>query len=85
MYYVGIDISKYKHDCFIVSDIGKIIQSAFSFNYDIAGFTSFKSILDNLAESDQIRIGFESTTHYVLNPELFLEKCHYTFMEFNPV
>ena len=85
MYFVGIDISKYKHDCFIVSDAGEIIHDAFSFTNDIAGFTSFKSILDGLAASDQIRIGFESTAHYALNLELFLEKCHYTFMEFNPV
>lgn len=85
MYYVGIDISKYKHDCFIVSDDGEIIRDAFSFTNDLAGFTSFISVLSELGDPAIIRIGFESTAHYALNLELFLEKCHYTFMEFNPV
>ncbi len=85
MYYVGIDVSKYKHDCFIISGDGIIIHDAFTFTNDIAGFTSFNCVLSKLGDSTNIRIGFESTAHYALNLELFLEKCHYTFMEFNPV
>ena len=27
MYYVGIDISKYKHDCFICTETGEVILS----------------------------------------------------------
>jgi transposase len=38
--------------------------------------------LDN---PEAIRIGFESTGHYALNLKLFLEKAHYSFMEFNPL
>ena len=29
MYYVGIDISKYKHDCFILDQSGEIIVNDF--------------------------------------------------------
>lgn len=31
MYYVGIDISKYKHDCFIYNETGEVIQENLSF------------------------------------------------------
>ena len=31
MIYVGIDISKYKHDCFICKDTGEIIVENLSF------------------------------------------------------
>ena len=28
MYFVGIDISKYKHDCFICTETGEVIEEA---------------------------------------------------------
>jgi hypothetical protein len=31
MHYVGIDISKYKHDCFILGDFGEVVNSGYSF------------------------------------------------------
>lgn len=31
MYLVGIDISKYKHDCFIATEAGEIIKDSFMF------------------------------------------------------
>lgn len=85
MYYVGIDIAKYKHDCSIISDSGEIICSNLSFQNDLEGFQELLSVLSSLDHSHQIRIGFESTGHYASNLKLFLEKAHYSFMEFNPV
>lgn len=85
MYFVGIDISKYKHDCFIATEAGEIIQQVFSFQNDHAGFSRLLQILDSLDHSQEIRIGFEATGHYGLNLKLFLEKAHYSFMEANPV
>ena len=38
MYFVGIDISKFKHDCFIVDNNGKVIVSSWSFANDQEGF-----------------------------------------------
>lgn len=44
MYFIGIDISKYKHDCFIISNTGEIPLDGFSFkntklkNYSTNGF-----------------------------------------------
>ena len=83
MYFVGIDISKFKHDCFIVDNNGKVIVSSWSFANDQEGFLLFKEILDGL--EGEIRIGFESTGHYTDNIRLFLERHHSSFMELNPL
>ena len=85
MFYVGIDISKFKHDCFIVTEAGEVVCDSFSFKNDYEGFTELLSVLDSLDLKENVRIGFESTGHYALNLKLFLEKTHYSFMEFNPV
>lgn len=84
MYFVGIDISKYKHDCFIATEAGEIIRQNLIFQNNHEGFAHFQQILDSLNHTQEIRIGFEATSHYGLNLKLFLEKAHYSFMEVNP-
>lgn len=84
MYFVGIDISKYKHDCFITTETGEVIEDAFSFQNTNEGFNQLLILLKSLNNSKQIRIGFEATGHYGMNLKLFLEKNGYSFMEFNP-
>lgn len=83
MNYVGIDISKYKHDCFVMSDLGEVING-FSFMNDAAGFAELLKILSK-SNRNEMRIGFKATAHYGLNLKLFLEKNGYSFMELNPV
>lgn len=85
MYFVGIDISKYKHDCFIITKTGHIVSKPFTIMNNHDGFEELLAILKSLDDPDKVRIGFESTSHYALNLKLFLEKAHYSFMEFNPV
>ena len=84
MYYVGIDISKYKHDCFICNETGEVIQENLSFANTNEGFNELLNLLKSLDNSKEIRIGFEATGHYGINLKLFLEKNDYSFMEFNP-
>ena len=84
MYFIGIDISKYKHDCFIVSSDGEAPFGVFSFENNKQSFQLLLDKLNPLDSSEEKRIGFESTSHYTLNLKLFLEKHHYTFMEFQP-
>lgn len=84
MYYVGIDISKYKHDCFILDQSSEIIVKDFVFANNLEGFNSFKTLLSSLANPDEIKIGFEATGHYTSNLKRFLENAHYSFMESNP-
>ena len=84
MYFVGIDISKYKHDCFICTETGEVIEENLSFTNTNEGFIQLLNLLKSLDNSQTIRIGFEATGHYGINLKLFLEKNNYSFMEFNP-
>ena len=84
MYFVGIDISKYKHDCFIATETGTIITQTLSFSNNKDGFDEFINLLKSLDNTQEIRIGFEATGHYHLNLMLFLEENGFSFMEFNP-
>ena len=83
MYLIGIDISKYKHDCFIATEAGESIK-AFSFDNNRLGFDSFLEILKSLDSSQEIRIGLESTGHYGSNLKQFITSNSYTYLEFNP-
>ena len=84
MYFVGIDISKYKHDCFICTETGEVIEENLSFTNTNEGFNQLLNLLKSLDNNQEIRIGFEATGHYGMNLKLFLEKNNYSFMEFNP-
>lgn len=84
MIYIGVDISKYKHDCFICNDTGEVIVENFSFENTKKGFQQFLDLLKPYDNSN-VHIGLEATGHYGLNLKLFLEKNNYSFMEFNPL
>ena len=84
MIYVGIDISKYKHDCFICSNTGEVIVENLSFENNQKGFQQFSDLLKPY-DKFNVHIGLEATGHYGLNLKLFLEKNNYSFMEFNPL
>ncbi len=84
MYLIGIDISKYKHDCFIATEAGEIIKDTFSFTNNQQGFTDFLGVLQSLDPNQTKRIGLEATGHYGRNLKMFCDKHGYTYMEFNP-
>ena len=83
MYFVGIDISKFKHDCAIVDEFGDVITPSWSFQNDREGFSLLKELLDAL--DGEKKIGLEATGHYGQNLKLFLENNDFSFMEFNPL
>jgi len=83
MNYVGIDISKYKHDCFVLSDFGEIVNEGFSFSNNAEGFMQLQAELERYGEGNA-RIGFEATGNYGINLKLFLEKMGVDYMEINP-
>lgn len=83
MYFIGIDISKFKHDCAVIDDSGEIITPSWSFTNDSEGFSQLKLLLDSL--DSETRIGLESIGHYGMNLKLFLETNNFSFMEFNPL
>ena len=84
IYYVGIDISKYKHDFCIISSAGELIVENSSFQNNKIGF---QSLLDQLKpyNKSEIHIAFEATGHYSLNLELFLVNNGYSFIKVNPL
>lgn len=57
MYLIGIDISKFKHDCFIANETGLVIAESFSFDNNQEGFNKFLKLLLSLDQSEEIRIG----------------------------
>ncbi|WP_233520990.1 IS110 family transposase [Thomasclavelia ramosa] len=85
MYYVGIDIAKYKHDCFIFTSEGEIVLESFTFENTREGFSKLKLILDALDHSQKIKIGLEATGIYGKNLKLFLSSIGYDFDELNPL
>ena len=67
MYYVGIDISKYKHDCLILDQSGETIINDFVFANSMERFQAFKTLLQSVASPYEIKIGFKATSHYTSN------------------
>jgi transposase len=84
MNYVGIDISKYKHDCFILSDFGEVVNAGFSFANNAEGFRELEQELRSCGEGN-VKIGLEATGNYGINLKLFLERIGFHFMEINPM
>ena len=86
MYVVGIDCSKYKHDCFIATEAGEVIRDTFTFDNSGTGFAQFFSILETLkCPKSQIKVGFESTSHYMVPLMKHLSVKGYEFILLNPV
>ena len=84
IYYIGIDISKYKHDFCIISNTGEIIIENSSFENNQKGFQQFLNLLKSY-DKQHVRIAFEATGHYSLNLEMFLNNQDYSFMKINPL
>ena len=80
MYFVGIDISKYKHDCCIISAASQKVVSKFTIKNNKSGFEQLYLTLNSLSTPEDIKIGFESTAHYALNLELFLENANHSLL-----
>lgn len=68
MIYVGIDVAKDKHDCFITNSDGEVLFKAFSISNNLDGFTELyqkiESVMDDVTK---IKVGLEATGHYSYN------------------
>lgn len=84
IYYIGIDISKYKHDFCIISNTGEVIVEKSSFENNKKGFQELLEKLKPYNKSE-VQIAFEATGHYSKNLELFLIDQGYSFMKMNPL
>ena len=65
---VGIDVSKDKHDCFIVSSEGKVLADVFTIPNNMDGFHRLLQKIEACATpQDKIIAGLEATGHYSYN------------------
>ena len=65
---VGIDVAKDKHDCFILSSEGKVLENVFTIPNSMEGFQLLlEKIHDCVSSQDSIKVGLEATGHYSYN------------------
>ena len=68
MIYVGIDVAKDKHDCFISNSDGEILYNAFTIQNNREGFDElYQKILFVEVDMSNIKVGLEATGHYNYN------------------
>lgn len=68
MIYVGIDVAKDKHDCFITNSDGEALFNVFTIANNLEGFNDlFNKIISVETNPDNVKIGLEATGHYNYN------------------
>lgn len=68
MIYVGIDVAKDKHDCFICSSEGEIIHDVFTIPNNMEGFDALlHEIKSSSSDLGKVKVGLEATGHYSCN------------------
>ena len=83
-YFVGVDVSKYKHTCCIISELGEITKNSFDFANSRSGFEEMKAILLTLGEKKFVHVMMEATGHYHQNLFRFLLSSGYATQIKNP-
>ena len=68
MIYVGIDIAKDKHDCFITNSDCEVLFKSFTISNNRDGFeTLFQKIQSVSDDLTKVKVGLEATGHYSYN------------------
>ena len=68
MTYVGIDVSKDKHDCYITNSNGEILADVFPIQNNLDGFNLlFQKIKSVAPDLNKVKVGLEATGHYSYN------------------
>ena len=68
MIYVGIDVAKDKHDCFITNSDGEVLFKPFTISNNREGFeTLFERISSVSDDLNKVKVGLEATGHYSYN------------------
>lgn len=68
MIFVGIDVAKDKHDCFIVSSEGEVLADVFTVGNSKEGFEALLHTINTCTGIDgKIKVGLEATGHYSYN------------------
>ena len=68
MIYVGIDVAKDKHDCFITNSDGEVLFPVFTIQNNRDGFDDLFSRIQSISSDvSNIKVGLEATGHYSYN------------------
>ncbi|MCX4349974.1 MAG: IS110 family transposase [Alphaproteobacteria bacterium] len=68
MIYVGIDVAKDKHDCFISNSDGEVLFKAFTIPNSLDGFNELCSKICSVSDDfTKVKVGLEATGHYSYN------------------
>ena len=86
MVYVGIDVAKDKHDCYIVNSEGQVLAEVFTIANDLDGFNLLFQRLQSVApDLSNVKVGLEATGHYSYNVLGFLLDKGLTTFVINPL
>ena len=69
MIFVGIDVAKDKHDCFIISSEGEVLADVFTISNSKEGFEHLLQTINTCTGigGSKIKVGLEATGHYSYN------------------
>lgn len=86
MIYVGIDVAKDKHDCFITNSDGEVLEDPFTIINSRDGFDYlFEKILTHSETVKNVKVGLEATGHYSYNLTSFLLAKGFALFVINPL
>ena len=86
MIYVGIDVAKDKHDCFISNSDGVVLFDVFTIPNSREGFETLFQKIDSVSDDlSKVKVGFEATRHYSYNLLGFLLHKGLTTFIINPL
>jgi len=86
MIYVGIDVAKDKHDCFIVNSGGTVLFKVFTIANNLDGFNNlYQKIESVMKDVTKVKVGLEATGHYSYNLLGYLIDKGLTTFVINPL
>ena len=86
MIYVGIDVAKDKHDCFIINSEGEVLYDVFTIQNNIDGFNDLLFKIKKVEPNpDKVKAGLEATGHYSYNILGFLKNARLETTVINPL
>ena len=86
MIYVGIDVAKDKHDCFITNSDGEVLFKAFTISNNREGFETLFQRIESISDDlSKVKVGLEATGHYSYNLLGFLLDKGLTTFVINPL
>jgi len=82
--FIGIDVAKDKHDCFITNSDGQILKDIFTISNNLEGFNTLLATIPNIPK-ENIREGLKATDHCSMNLMRFITNNQYPLIVLNPL